>query len=68
MLRLNVTQKYWIFLISTGLAGIYLLTSWEWTKTIVEYKLSFAPFVSVKNLLIATFIYLFYKVFTSKRN
>ena len=68
MIRINLQQKYWIFLISTSLAGLYFLTDFGWVKTIVEYKLDFAPLVSVKSLLIAIFIYLFYQVFIRRRN
>ena len=70
VLRLNEQQKYWVFLTTTILTGLYFYesTRWEWVAMTVEYKADFAPILSVKNFMTIILIYLFYKIFITGRN
>lgn len=52
------------------LTGLYLFeptSQITWVKSIIEAKLDFAMWVSIKNALIILYIYIFYKIFIAGR-
>jgi len=63
-------QKRFFLLGVVILTGLYLFeptSSITWVKGIIEAKLDFATWVSVKNALVILYIYLFYKIFIAGR-
>ena len=68
MVRLDIQQKYWIFLALTLVAGLYIFepTS-NILKSFVEFKIDFAPLLSIKNLMAVLFVYMGYKILVAGR-
>lgn len=62
---MDIQQKYWIFLILTILTGLYLFSPTAdnfYIKSFVEFKVLFAPLISIINLMIVLLIYMWYKI------
>ena len=64
VLKLSLEQKYWIFLGTSILSGLYIFEGTNsLVKGIVEFKLDFAPWVSVIHLLEIIIVWMFYRIF-----
>lgn len=66
MLYITSEQKRFFLLGIVTLTGLYLFeptSQITWVKSIMEAKLDFATWVSVKNALIVLYTYIFYKIF-----
>ena len=70
VLKLSLQQKYWIFFPLVLFTGLYIFTPTSdlyYIKTIVEWKLEFMPWISIKNLMIGLLGYMWYKIFVAGR-
>ncbi len=64
VLKLSLEQKYWIFLGTSILSGLYIFEPTSaLVKGIVEFKLDFASWVSVIHLLELIIVWMFYRIF-----
>lgn len=70
MLHITSEQKRFFLIGIVTLTGLYLFeptSQITWVKSIMEAKLDFATWVSVKNALILIYGYILYKIFLAGR-
>ena len=70
MIQLTSEQKRFALIGIVMLAGLYIFeptSQISWVKFIIDAKVSFATWISVKNAIIAIFIYIWWKIFIAGR-
>ena len=70
IIPLTSEQKRFALIGIVMLVGLYIFeptSQVSWVKNIIEAKLSFATWVSVKNAFIVIFIYIWWKIFIAGR-